>query len=184
LPVLDAPSLQAIKSHQPTNLDDYRLARVAEWSQPRYALDRRFTRLTLLLDQGPDAREGRWRAQPKRYDDLRTVLTDTGEPALVLLGPPGCGKSTLLRRLELDLGLDALRQPGAGANAVELSHSCEQVVGRQPFAAADCSRICRHGDADLPPHRNPPCRIVCYTSQRLSNKVPMPWSVSNSNKTA
>ncbi|MCX7110939.1 MAG: SUMF1/EgtB/PvdO family nonheme iron enzyme [Proteobacteria bacterium] len=113
-PQLDAKSLHAITSHPPSNLDEYRLARIAEWSQPRYALDRRFTRLTLLLDQGDEAREVRWQAQPKPYDDLRTVLEDTGgQLALVLLGPPGCGKSTLLRRLELDLGVDALRQPGA-----------------------------------------------------------------------
>ena len=116
LPELDAKSLQAIISRPPANLDEYRLARIAEWSQPRYALDRRFTRLTLLLDQGDEAREGRWQAQPKPYDDLRTVLEDTGgQPALVLLGPPGCGKSTLLRRLELDLGVDALRRPRADA---------------------------------------------------------------------
>lgn len=73
-------------------------------------------RLTLLLDQGDEAREGCWQAQPKPYDDLRTLLEDTGgQPALVLLGPPGCGKSNLLRRLELDLGVAALRQPGADA---------------------------------------------------------------------
>ena len=94
------------------NLEDYRLARIAEWSQPRYALDRRFTRLTLLVDQGPEAQGVRWQAQ-QTYDDLRKVLAEVGEPALVLLGPPGCGKSTLLRRLELDLAVDALSKPGA-----------------------------------------------------------------------
>jgi formylglycine-generating enzyme required for sulfatase activity/energy-coupling factor transporter ATP-binding protein EcfA2 len=110
LPEWDGPSLQAIKAHPPRDLDEYRLARIAEWSQPRYELNRRFTRLTLLLDQGPDTQGTRWQPQPKRFDDLRKVLAEVSEP-LVLLGPPGCGKSTLLRRLELDLALEALRQP-------------------------------------------------------------------------
>jgi len=102
-------ALEQILRHSPRTLEDYRLARVAEWSQARYALDKRFTRLTLLLDQGPEAQGTRWQAQQNTFDDLRKVLVEAQEPALVLLGPPGCGKSTLLRRLELDLALDALR---------------------------------------------------------------------------
>ena len=112
LPELDGQSLQAIKDHPPRDLDEYRLARIAKWSQPRYALDRRFTRLTLLVDQGPEAQGVRWQAQSQSYDDLRKVLAEVSEPALVLLGPPGCGKSTLLRRLELDLAAESLRNPG------------------------------------------------------------------------
>jgi predicted NACHT family NTPase len=84
------------------------LGRVVEWSQPRYELDKRFTQLTLLVDQGEEAQQ-RWEAR-KRFEDLRNVLNETPDsPALVLLGPPGSGKSTLLRRLEWDLTLDALR---------------------------------------------------------------------------
>ncbi len=105
---LTEKTLQEILRHPPCTLEEYRLARIAEWSQPRHALDKRFTRLTLLLDQGPDTHGPRWQAQQKRFNDLRAVLTELSEPALVLLGPPGCGKSTLLRRLELDLAVDAL----------------------------------------------------------------------------
>ena len=97
VPELPAAELQAILRHSPRSFDEYRLARIAEWSQPRYALDKRFTRLTLLLDQGPEAQGTRWQPQPRSFGDLREVLAETGETALVLLGPPGCGKSTLLR---------------------------------------------------------------------------------------
>ncbi|HMW56186.1 MAG TPA: TIR domain-containing protein [Accumulibacter sp.] len=107
-PALPESALPEILRHSPRSFAEYRLARIAEWSQARYALDKRFTRLTLLLDQGPDAQGTRWQAQPQSFDDLREVLAAASETALVLLGPPGCGKSTLLRRLELDLALDAL----------------------------------------------------------------------------
>ena len=110
---LPEAALQEILRHSPRSLEEYRLARIAEWSQARYAIDKRFTPLTLLLDQGPDAQGTRWQPQPKSFDDLRQVLGESSETALVLLGPPGCGKSTLLRRLELDLALDALRSAEA-----------------------------------------------------------------------
>jgi hypothetical protein len=115
VPELAGNELQEILRYPPCTLEEYRLARIAEWSQPRYALDKRFTRLTLLLDQGADAQGPRWQAQQKPFRDLREVLGQASEPALVLLGPPGCGKSTLLRRLELDLAVDALRAGGAEA---------------------------------------------------------------------
>ena len=44
----------------PKRLDDYRAVRWAEWSQPRHALDTRFTRLTVVLDRGPHAEGPRW----------------------------------------------------------------------------------------------------------------------------
>ena len=115
---MDEETRQALLRHAPATVEEYRLARVAEWSQPRFDLDKRFTRLTLLLDQGPEAQGVRWQAQsrPQPFDDLRDVLKETDATALVLLGPPGCGKSTLLRRLELDLALDALRGPGGDAS--------------------------------------------------------------------
>ena len=116
LPELPAGALQEIVGHAPRTLAEYRLARIAEWSQPRHALDKRFTRLTLLLDQGPEAQGTRWQPLQQTFDDLREVLVQAGERALVLLGPPGCGKSTLLRRLELDLAADALRAAAGEAS--------------------------------------------------------------------
>ena len=81
-------------------------------SQPRYALDRRFVRLTLLIDQGPDASGPRWEER-RQFQDLNDLLNDVTEPAIVLLGPPGCGKSTLLRHYELENCQKGLANTGA-----------------------------------------------------------------------
>ena len=97
--------------HPPADVDEFRLARVAEWSQPRYALDNRFVNLTLLVDQGEDAQGQRWinPHENRRFNDLRDVLAEKADdPALVLLGAPGSGKSTLLRRFQLDDAADHL----------------------------------------------------------------------------
>jgi formylglycine-generating enzyme required for sulfatase activity len=92
----------------PDALTRFRHDRIAEWSRPRYDLDKRFVNLTLLLDQGPDEMQ-RWRAEASRFHDLRDVMARTrDDPALVLLGQPGSGKSTLLRRLQLDHSADRL----------------------------------------------------------------------------
>ena len=136
-PEITSDRLQEILRHSPRDLDEYRLLRIAEWSQPRYALDRRFTRLTLLLDQGPEAQGARWQAGSQSFTELREVLAATPDsPALVLLGPPGCGKSTLLRRLELDLALDALRAGDASRAArsmfVPLSRHRPPQAGQPP----------------------------------------------------
>lgn len=82
-------------------------------SGDRYQIDRRFVRLTLLLDQGEDAHGGRWMPDPQRrkYDDLRLLLSEIDEHTLVLLGRPGSGKTTLLRRLQLEYAWDALEDP-------------------------------------------------------------------------
>ena len=90
------------------DLAPYRKERVAEWSHPRYRLDREFVSMTLLVDEGEEAATGRWTERPERYQDLRELLAANEYPAVVLLGPPGSGKSTLLRRLELELCEEAL----------------------------------------------------------------------------
>ena len=115
--------------HQPADLTEYRLGRIAEWSQPRYRLDGRFVALTLLVDQGEESASGRWAAKQERYDDLGALLAGVPDPAVVVLGPPGSGKSTLLRHLELDVGD---RQPaGRGcARHRHLLHPVEPVQAR------------------------------------------------------
>jgi formylglycine-generating enzyme required for sulfatase activity len=76
---------------------------IDRWSAARYALDKRFVQLTLLLDQGEDAQGPRWAAQGERtFRALDEVLAQVPDQAIMLLGPPGSGKSTLLRHLELD----------------------------------------------------------------------------------
>jgi formylglycine-generating enzyme required for sulfatase activity/class 3 adenylate cyclase len=111
--VLTAAQAREAASLRPANLEEYRLGRIAEWSQPRYRLDGRFVALTLLVDQGEDAAGGRWAAKQERYEDLGALLAAVPEPAVVVLGSPGSGKSTLLRHLELDVAIEGLRGEGA-----------------------------------------------------------------------
>ncbi len=106
---LSLEQAREIAQRRPADLTEYRLGRIAEWSQPRYRLDGRFVALTLLIDQGEDAAGGRWAAKEQAYDDLGALLANTADPAVVVLGPPGAGKSTLLRRLELDTAIAGLR---------------------------------------------------------------------------
>ncbi|NBO65033.1 MAG: NACHT domain-containing protein, partial [Acidobacteria bacterium] len=95
---------EQIKSRRAVDLIEYRLGRIAEWSLPRYQIDKRFVSLSLSLDRGENEHE-RWR-QIDQFNatDLREVLEKTRaeHPVLVLLGKPGSGKSTLLRHLELE----------------------------------------------------------------------------------
>ncbi|MBK6770139.1 MAG: adenylate/guanylate cyclase domain-containing protein [Ardenticatenales bacterium] len=100
--------------HKPADWREWRLGRVAEWSQPRYRLDGRFVGLTLLIDQGEESTSGRWAAKEERYDDLGALLSAASDPAIVVLGPPGGGKSTLLRHLELDTAIAGLRGEADG----------------------------------------------------------------------
>jgi len=114
--VLTAEQVRAAAQHRPADVTEYRLGRIAEWSQPRYRLDGRFVDLTLLVDQGEESVSGRWAAKQERYDDLGALLAAAPDPSLVVLGPPGSGKSTLLRRLELDTAIEALRGADKGAD--------------------------------------------------------------------
>jgi formylglycine-generating enzyme required for sulfatase activity/class 3 adenylate cyclase len=107
--VLTTQQVRVAAQHSPRDMSQYRLARIAEWSQPRYRLDGRFVDLTLLVDQGEGAASGRWAAKQERYDDLGELLANVPDPAVVVLGPPGSGKSTLLGHLELDKAIAALR---------------------------------------------------------------------------
>ncbi len=107
--VLTAEQVQEAARHRPADLTEYRLGRIAEWSQARYRLDGRFVDLSLLIDQGEETSGERWLAKQERYDDLRSLLAQVPDPVLVLLAPPGSGKTTLLRRLELDQAIAALR---------------------------------------------------------------------------
>ena len=106
---LTLPEVRQILDSRTKDLTEYRLGRIAEWSQPRYRLDGRFVDLTLLVDQGEDAAAGRWAAKQERYDDLGALLAAVPDPAVVVLSPPGGGKSTLLRHLELDVAIANLR---------------------------------------------------------------------------
>ncbi len=114
---LTTDQVRQAAAHRSADIAEYRLGRVAEWSQPRYRLDGRFVALTLLVDQGEEAASGRWAARQERYDDLGRLITAVPEPAVVVLGPPGSGKSTLLRHLELDVAISGLRGGGDGAGA-------------------------------------------------------------------
>jgi len=138
--VLTAEQVRAAARHRPADLGEYRLARIAEWSQPRYRLDGRFVALTLLVDQGEESAAGRWAARQERYDDLGKLLSGVPDPAVVVLGPPGSGKSTLLRHLELDTAIAALRGEDAAGTVtffIQLNGYKPDRPGEAPPAPGD-----------------------------------------------
>jgi formylglycine-generating enzyme required for sulfatase activity len=128
--------------HPASELTTYRVGRIAEWGQPRYRLDERFVALSLLVDLGEESQSGRWQVQERRFTDMRDMLAEVAEPAVVLLGPPGSGKSTLLRRLELDLAVDALRQgDDEGAAPVSFLVSLNQYKPPRPGEPPPAPRV-------------------------------------------
>jgi formylglycine-generating enzyme required for sulfatase activity len=121
---LDQREFKQVLNTVPGSLAIYRAQCIARWAQPRYAVDKRFTPLTLLLDQGEEATGERYQKQQTDFDDLRNVLAAVKEedfPVLVVTGAPGSGKSTLLRRLELDIANQALREIDAVTKTAPLT---------------------------------------------------------------
>lgn len=111
--------LQEVKKDLPRTLQEYRLYCVARHALTQQRVDRRFVRLSLLMDRRweSDGSQG-WTPEEKEqpFKDLREVIeARPNDQALVLLGAPGCGKSTLLRRLEYDRAVEALQQDDADA---------------------------------------------------------------------
>jgi class 3 adenylate cyclase/formylglycine-generating enzyme required for sulfatase activity len=111
---LNAAQARELARGRPTDLEEYLLSRVLEWSQPRWQLDARFVELSLLIDRGEDVDDERWRVTDQVLGDVGDLLAGVASPALVVLGPPGSGKSTILRRLELEVASAGLRDGGAG----------------------------------------------------------------------
>jgi len=108
---LTSGEAESVARHPVADVVEYRLGRIAEWSQPRYRLDGRFVGLTLLVDRGDQVAGDRWQAREERFESLAGVLAAVDDPAVVVLGPPGSGKSTLLRHFELDTAIAAFRPP-------------------------------------------------------------------------
>ncbi len=132
--VLTAAQVREAARHRPADLTEYRLGRVAEWSQPRYRLDGRFVALSLWVDRGEEVTDDRWAATPQRYEGLSELLAAVPDPVLVVLGPPGSGKSTLLRHLELDTAIAALRGERAG-DPITFFAALNQYTPETPGAA-------------------------------------------------
>ena len=135
--------IKQLSDHVPTDSAEYHLTRIAAWSQPRYALDKRFVQLTLLIDQGEDVQGVRWQnIEQRRYSDLREVLTERSDDrALVLLGAPGAGKSTLLRRLQMDSAIDALRKDDQHITFfIQLNHYRADSGSPRAWLAAEWTR--------------------------------------------
>lgn len=78
-------------------------------------VDACFVRLR-LLDMVRSEHALQFHEQPKDFIDLREVLADIPERAMVLLGAPGSGKTTLLKRLQLDEARDCLAGGGNGVS--------------------------------------------------------------------
>lgn len=149
---LSPQQLADIASRQPRNLTEYRLSRIAEWSQPRYFLDERFVQLTLMVDGGEDAPAGRWQRRDRRYANLHEVLRQVLDPAVVILGPPGCGKTTLLRRFELDVAVAGLRQESQMVTFfVPLNAYRGPTTGEIPPPEQWLSQLFQRRYPDLPP---------------------------------
>ncbi|MGF1644950.1 MAG: NACHT domain-containing protein, partial [Thiotrichales bacterium] len=105
--------IDRVRQQPAASLTAYRLKRIAHWRQRDFELDRRFVKLILLLDHGPQNEAGRFlESKQGRFDDLGALLAARPDDvAMVLLGRPGCGKTTVLAHHEHELALAALRDP-------------------------------------------------------------------------
>ncbi|MEM9155684.1 MAG: SUMF1/EgtB/PvdO family nonheme iron enzyme, partial [Cyanobacteria bacterium P01_F01_bin.33] len=134
---LSPEQITDIARSTPSSINQYRLARIAEWSQPRYRLDKRFVQLSMLIDRGESVRGERWQVREQRIEDLDQLFRDVQSRAMVLLAPPGAGKSTILRRLELDISARALRgedECNRVSFFIQLNHFRPAVPGGPPPA--------------------------------------------------
>ena len=154
LAAIERQDLRLVEWEQPVSIRDYYQGLITRWSEERYALDKRFVRLTLLLDQGEEAPGLRWQAG-ERFRDLREVLAKVPDPALVLLGPPGSGKSTLLRHYELDCARSVL------------ANNADNDLGTAPltFFIPLNGYKTRHADEPLPLPKN-------WLAQRWASQYP------------
>ena len=76
-PSLTDEARRAILEYPPADTRDYRLARIAEWTRPRYVVDRRFTRLTQMLDHGPELGRVDKRSAVHRFHRSQSVSLST-----------------------------------------------------------------------------------------------------------
>lgn len=91
-------------------LTAYRRRCIDRWQERRYHVDKDYVRLIVLRR---DEKRGWMEPEGAReYNDLRDLLREVNERAIVLLGAPGSGKSTLLRRLQMDDAADRLQDNG------------------------------------------------------------------------
>lgn len=97
--VLSRAQARALASRPPADVRDYHLGLIAAALARRDRSDPELVRLSLLVDQGEETADGRWRARDERYDTLDEILETGPDAVLVVLGEPGAGKSTLLWQL-------------------------------------------------------------------------------------
>lgn len=106
----------------PLDLIAYQRAIASHRDRHDESFGSRFVNLTLCIDLGEDAPDGRWHDTDSHFTSLSDLLLARTEPAFVVLGPPGSGKSSILRQLQFDVALaDAVTPSWPLAFLVELN---------------------------------------------------------------